>query len=156
VTARLEKPTFAALAAAVVVILVLWVYPGYLAPSRVCPMSLTAHHRTYCAESVALEPTARGAAEFICSGGFDFQGVQFELDFSWDGTLGDVAGVGGWINSSHLGCVEARLFGDPLGPRSVNWTSTDGSVYLQWNQPFESLVGGTYVATILCGVYVGA
>ncbi len=151
---RFERAVFAALGVTLAGILVVGVYSGYLDMGSGCPVSLTANDRTYCAESVSVEspPSGIGILRTMCGGGFDFEGVQFDLSFSWGGTLGDSASVGGWVNSSHLGCVEASLFGDPLGPKSVNWTSTDGSVYLQWNQPFESLVGGQYVATVLCGV----
>ena len=53
---RATRVSFAATGVAVVVILALWVLPGYLSATPNCPLRTTVSGRAYCAESVVVVP----------------------------------------------------------------------------------------------------
>ncbi len=137
--------------------LVLWVFPGYLSTTPDCPLHLYEWNQAYCAESESVNalPAGPGGPYIGCDSGFVFQGVRFSLYLSFDGRPGDLGFVQGWVSTSTAACQSMGLVGNPLGPPVINWTSPDRSVYLLWEEPFESPAGSGWVANITCGVYLG-
>lgn len=153
---RREAAPFAVLAVVTVVIVLLFVFPAYLVTGSGCPMHLTAHGRSYCAEYVTLEPEIiEGTNAAVgCSTGITFQHVLFALTFSGDIPYG-VDAIGGWVSAPGASCVSAGLYYDPASDvTSVNWSSPDRSIYILWSSPFFTQADGTSAAKFAVGVYI--
>jgi hypothetical protein len=143
------------LAAVVVVVLILWVYPGYLAEHSQCPTQVDYGTRAYCAELVTVDqrvPCADGR-DCPASQTYAFQGVNFSFTLYNSSYAPELFG---WVGEPTGANFSFRLLGSPTGPLSVNWTSTDLAVLVQWNAPFVTTnASGLVVATVICGVYLG-
>jgi len=155
VPARALPVLFGILAVVVVVILVLWVYPGYLEGHSQCPIQANRGTRTYCAEMVTVDqrlPCAGGAA-CLAPPTITFQGVNFTFQLV-NTSLGPE--IFGWVGEPTGANFSFQLLGNPMGPSSMNWTSSDLVVLVQWNAPFATTsASGLLVATVICGVYPG-
>jgi len=139
--------TLALTSVAVVATVALWIFPGYLATS--CPLRFTADGRSYCAESVTLIQCAPGCA-LTGTPSLPFYGFGFQLRLS----AGPAAAfVGGGITEPSSISYQVFMLGDPVGPSSVNWTSPDHLVVIEWHAPFVTADGdGAYTANVTCGV----
>ncbi|MGD0588353.1 MAG: hypothetical protein ABSA63_06120 [Thermoplasmata archaeon] len=141
---------FAATAVAIVVILVLWAYPGFLSTTTSCPVQTTADGRAYCAESVTV---GQCLSVYGCPGtipGIVFHGVQFQLRL---GGSSGLAYLGGWITEGNSTPYQFSLTGDALGSPSVNWTSTDHVVLVKMDAPYATIdSSGQLIANVTCGV----
>jgi hypothetical protein len=141
---------FIAVTAVVVVILVLWVFPGYLSPSPNCPTRLTAGARAYCAESVGLVGNCHGPEYCPAHATFTFHGVSFFLTLE-DGTGGPV--VRGDVGEGTSTFYQVDLPGNSAGPPSANWTSPDRVTLIEWQAPFATVESnGELTANVTCGV----
>lgn len=144
-------------AVAVVVVVVLWVYPGVLVPRPNCPSHFEASGRDYCAETVSVWPrvSGPGGPAIGCQVGVHFQGDLFAFVLDSNGSVDSLATLGGWLTNPTNNCTTFVLYGDPLGPPSVNWTSSDGSAAIVWSAPYLVNHDGTVVANVTIGVYLG-
>jgi|GEM_PF-6579504 len=152
---RALRAVFAVTAIAVVVIIALWILPGFLAVHTTgCPLHMDHAGRVFCVENTAV-------GEQQCTPGvycpsptpFSFQGVSFLL------LLVNRSGgpyLSGFVNESNGVFHSFGLVGDPLGPSSLNWTSPDEEVLIAWHAPFtETDSNGLLLANVTCGVYLG-
>jgi len=143
-------------AIAAVVILALFVYPGFLSGGTSCSSEATGRGRSYCAEvvSVGLQPHCLpgGYCPSCPNSSVDFRGVEFQLSL---GNSNGVYAVGGCITEANSTIYRVELVADLLGPDSLNWTSPDLDVILVWNSPFvtQGNAGGL-VANVTCGVAI--
>ncbi len=142
---------FPVTAVAIVVIVSLWVFPGYLATT--CPTHATLGVRTYCAESVTLVERVPCFGGLYCSDhrpSFSFHGVEFQLlllNFS------GAYAVSGSVTEANNTSYAVYLLGDPLGPPSVNWSSPDQVVLVDWRAPYGTLGSDHVLQTnVTCGV----
>ena len=140
---------FAAIAIAITVILALFVFPGYLSGGPACPMQTTAGGTAYCAEYVTLVQCQPGG---YCPPHLPvaFHGADFQLTLT---QIGGVPAVDGRVSQGNSTSYYVSLLGDPSGPPSVNWTSPDKSVLVEWSSPFEAVGSdGLLTANVTCGV----
>lgn len=153
VAPRATVSIFTGTAIAVVLILVLWVVPGFLVGVPNCPVHANQADRSFCAEVVQVGP-GRCAVEGPCPvpTALVFQGVLFQMQ------LANVSGTPylyGFVNESNGETHNFGLVGNPLGPPYLNWTSPDDTVLIAWHAPFPTTESdGLLNATVTCGVYL--
>lgn len=153
-TRRPVTVAFVATAFVILVVVVLWVVPGYLV-SR-CPVSTTVGGRWYCSEPISLTSSPPCTYGPYCSIAphpptFLWWGFAFELGYgrSPDG----VSGLGGHVTEPNGHSFTFYLQGDPLGPAVMNWSSTDAAVFVTWHAPFATNESdGEFGTTVVCGV----
>jgi hypothetical protein len=152
-TRRLTVAAFAGLAIAVIVILGLWVFPGYLVSPSSCPISTSVNGVAYCAETNrVVAPTATAEpCRIACSLVWPptFYGATFWLHLTngTDGPTLNAMVVDG--NTSYHFVVWANVY----GPQWLNWTSPNDAFLIQWRAPFLSQWPGAEPgANITCGV----
>jgi hypothetical protein len=147
---RALTAVFVATAVAIVVILILWVYPGYLSTRPNCPIDATSGGRTYCAESVPLVGNCQGPGFCPAPATFTFQEVSFFLVLI-NGSAGPV--VRGDVGESNSTFYPVYLPGNPTGPPTANWTSPDHVILIEWQAPFAIVrTDGELTANVTCGV----
>ncbi|MGD0588442.1 MAG: hypothetical protein ABSA63_06595 [Thermoplasmata archaeon] len=150
---RALTTVFAATAVAIVVILVLWVYPGFLSTTTSCPVQTTADGRAYCAETVTVGQCASPYACIEPPPGFVFHGVKFQLRL---GGSSGLAYLGGWITEGNSTSYQFSLTGDYLGAPSVNWTTPDHVALVEMQTPYAFIGSeGQLEANVTCGVSLG-
>jgi hypothetical protein len=152
---RALTAVFAATAVAIVVIIGLWVFPGFLTGVHSCPLHVVEGGRSFCAEAV---PVVNGQCTVYGPGPCPeptelvFQGVWFQMQ------LANISGgpyLYGFVNESNGVTHNFGLVGDPLGPPSLNWTSPDDTILVAWQAPFATTgAGGLLTANVTCGVYL--
>jgi hypothetical protein len=136
----------------IVVIFALGVFPGYLSGAGACPVHTTVNGRAFCAEVVTVGQPCLAA--YGCAAlpppGFAFQGVKFQL-VAFNESDSNL--VDGWVTEANNTSYRFGLLGDPLGPPSVNWTSPDEAVFVEWRAPFGTIGSdGRFIANVTCGV----
>jgi hypothetical protein len=149
---RGKNLTLVAVAVGVVVPLALFVYPGYLSGGSACPTFTTVRDHGYCAESAVVpQYQCPGAFCGSCpSYGLMFQGAEFQLALGVSPGSDSLTGCVTEPNSTlyHFG-----LSGNPLGPPSVNWTSPDHAVMVEWRAPYANVGSdGQATANVTFGV----
>jgi len=152
---RAVPALFGALAILAVLILVLWVYPGYL-KSNSCPLTVTTNLRSYCSEVVQLvgSPPCTGVTYCVrpAPANFTFQGVSFFLILD-NSTVGPQVRGEVIESGSHWG---VDMVDAALGQTYFNWTSPDQSVFIGWQTPFATWSpNGWMWANVTCGVHLG-
>jgi len=149
---RALTAAFAATAVAIVVILVLWVYPGILATHPNCPSHTTYAGRPYCSEITPLQqwcPNGGVNCPAFPPPGFTFQAVLFRLALV-NASGGPV--VDGWTTESNNTAFQFSLRGNSVGLPSA-WTSPDHEVLVLWLPPFATAgQNGVLYANVTCGV----
>jgi len=162
------RAVFWSTAVAIVVIVALWVFPGFLAGGSQCPVPLSQGPRPFCAETVTLvgqNCTSGNLYGPVCPRPteFTFQGVWFQV-FPMLGNQSVGPDVYGYVNESGgpvytvgmPGELIFALHADPLGPSSINWTSQDGNVTIEWQAPFVTVGADSVLrANLTFGVYFG-
>jgi hypothetical protein len=152
VAPRALTAVFVAMTTAVVVILILWVYPGFLSTTPSCAFRPTVDGRVYCAETVTLVQGTPCTAAFCpsCPASVaTFHGVDFQLVLYNTSSGPFVEGCVVEGNS----ILYMHLAADPLGPLSVNWTSSDHAILMEWQSPFSTVrTDGRITANLACGV----
>jgi hypothetical protein len=150
---RATTAAFATTAVAVVAILVLWVFPGYLSVPSNCPIHTSVSGRDYCAEAVTLEQCTGPFCPALPFPGFEFHEVTFDLSL---GGFSGAATVTGWVTELNSTRYPVYLLGDNFGPPFVNWTSPDHAVLIEWQAPFTTHENGTVlnIANVTCGVMI--
>ncbi|MGD0588347.1 MAG: hypothetical protein ABSA63_06090 [Thermoplasmata archaeon] len=146
--------TFAVTAIAIVVILFLWVYPGYLATPTNCPSHVTLSGHAYCAETVTLGqseacPGPQGCS--ICpTSNFSFQGALFQWQLTNTSSGALLQGCASYGNTTGWHFL---LSADPLSSFPLNWTSKDHALAILWQPPFAHTdVDGLLQANVTFGV----
>jgi hypothetical protein len=113
---------------------------------------MTVNGRTYCAEVVTVGGPCSSPGLFcrLPPPGFAFQGVNFQLE-AYNGSGSNI--VGGSVTEANNTSYRVSLIGDPLGPPSVNWTSPDQAIFVEWRAPFGTMGrNDTFTANVTCGV----
>jgi len=151
---RALTAVFVATAIAIVVILVLWVYPGYLATSTNCPSHATVAGRAYCAETVTLVQSTPCTGGSFCpacpSSVASINGAVFQLVF-YNESSGPI--VKGCAVESNSTLYQFALSADPLSAVPVQWISGDHELVVLWQPPFTTTgTGGLTHANVTCGV----
>jgi hypothetical protein len=141
---------YVGVAVGVAVILVLWVFPGFLASGSGCSLAPTINGHLYCAETdrvVERQP----CGDLYCTllSPLSFFGVSFQLELI-NSTGGPTIEGHVWeSNTTHF----FELWANGFGPKSLNWTSGDGIAFVQWQTPFISCWPvGVMGANVTCGV----
>jgi len=140
----------AATAVATVVILTLWVYPGYLSTSPNCPIHTSVDGRAYCAESVTVGQCVGPQGCPPTPPTVVFHSVIFQIELGGSSGLAD---LNGRVTEGNSTSYQFHLVGDYLGAPSVNWTSPDHAVLVEMQAPY-AVVGsnGQLTANVTCGV----
>jgi hypothetical protein len=151
---RTTSVLFAVLAIAIAMILVLFVYPGYLSGRSECPLRPLVDGRFYCAESITVVPPPQcqsGAECSVCPPStVVFQGVVFQL--SVEGTS-EYSELRGCVTESNSTAYEVQIPGESLLKPSVNWTSPDHEILVAWQTPYGTVGSdGQFTANVTCGV----
>ena len=141
-------------AIAIVVILALWVNPGFLATSTNCPAHARVDGRAYCVETVTLAqyPPCYGpqGCSHCPAANFTFQGALFQWLLANTSTGALLQGCASHGNTSTW---YFHLSADPLSSFPLNWTSEDHALAILWQPPFYySNASGLIHANVTFGV----
>jgi hypothetical protein len=143
---------FTAITIASIAIIALWVFPGYLSTSSNCAIRESIGGSVYCAESVQVHLPCGGGVYCPFQQSQVFHGAAFEMSLS-NGSEGP--GIVGWASVANT-TYRFAMWANPLGPTSLNWTSPNQLVAVEWQAPFVTVSNdGVVSATVIFGVSLG-
>ena len=137
-----------------VLIFALFVFPGVLATGSGCADQESFGNRDYCAENVPVYDCL--IPSYGCGPGesIEFQSVTFEFALYQDRSGGSPA-LDGSVIVSNQTSYRFGLVGYPIGESSLNWTSLDRSIVVEWSAPFlQYAADGQPYANVTCAVII--
>jgi hypothetical protein len=143
---RIGTAAFALAAAALLVIVVLWLYPGLLAGESRCPTAVAHVDSFYCTQTLELPPPHISPSQNYSGPAMaaDCQGFFFDLRFNWTPSAHPaLPWLTGWVEEPNKTNYSVRLIVPELS-NGANWTSPDAKAIVDWVAVVDTPSGTQY------------